>query len=136
MRCTGLSGVHRTVFGAQIAPLENRPLSRKTQHVTAIIHWTVRCAPDCPVSQSCPCQRSAAQLVGDAWTSPTVTRPHRTVRCATGAVAATVSFARKGRKSHIVPCPVGHRTIRCAHGQKETMAFQMELQWLLATLGL
>jgi hypothetical protein len=54
-------------------------------------------SPDCPVSQ--PRQRSAAQSVGDVWTSPTVIRPHHTIRCATSVVAATVDFARKGRKS-------------------------------------
>jgi hypothetical protein len=60
---------------------------------------------------------------------------HWIVRCATSIVAATVGFARKGRKSHTVPCPVVHRTVRCSHGQKATMAFQMELQLLLAALG-
>jgi hypothetical protein len=93
-------------------------------------------SPDCPVSQQRPRQRSTTQLAGDAWTSPMVTRPHRTVRCATSAAAATVSFARKGRKSHTVPCPVGHWTVRCAHGQKAIMAFQRKLQRLLPALGL
>jgi hypothetical protein len=46
---------------------------------------------------------------------------HRTVRCSTSVVAATVGFAIKGRKSRLF-------TVRCAHGQKATMAFQMELQ--------
>jgi hypothetical protein len=61
---------------------------------------------------------------------------HRTVRYATSVVAATVSFARKGRKSRTVQCSVLHRIVWCAHGQKATMAFQMELQQLLAALGL
>ena len=48
----------------------------------AIIHRTVRCAPDCPVSQ-----RSAGPTVGRAICAghvaePTVGRGHRTVRCA------------------------------------------------------
>jgi hypothetical protein len=73
----------------------------KNQRIAAIIHRNVRRTPDCPVSLSRPRQRSAAQSTGDAWTSPTVTRPHRTVRCATSTVAAMVVFARKGRKSHM-----------------------------------
>jgi hypothetical protein len=73
----------------------------KNQRIAAIIHRTVRRTPDCPVSQSCPCQRSAAQSTGDAWTSPMVTKPHRIVRCAMSTVAAMVGFTRKGRKSHM-----------------------------------
>jgi hypothetical protein len=64
------------------------------------------------------------------------TRPHRTVQCAKGVVAATVSFARKGRRLRIVHCLVVHRTVRCVHEQKATIAFQMGLQRLLAALGL
>jgi hypothetical protein len=76
----------------------------------AIIHRTIQCAPDCPVSQTRSLQRSVARPAGDMWTSPTVGRSHRTVRCATRAVAATVGFARKGRKSRTVHCPVRPRT--------------------------
>jgi hypothetical protein len=50
-------------------------------------------------------------------------------------VAAMVGFARKGRKMCTVHCPVVHRTLRCAHRQKATIAFQMEFKRLLATLG-
>jgi hypothetical protein len=52
----------------------------------------------------------------------------------------TVGFAREGKKSRLFTvrwgtrlfggapdCSVEHRTVRCAHGQKTTMAFQMEL---------
>jgi hypothetical protein len=77
-----------------------------------------------------------AQSAGDAWPTPTVTRPHRTVWCAKGVMAAMVGFARKGRRSRTVHYPVGHQTVRCAHGQKTTIAFQMELQRLLTALGL
>jgi hypothetical protein len=38
-------------------------------------------------------------------------------------MVATIGFARKGRKSRVVHCPVVHRTVRCAHTQKATMAF-------------
>jgi hypothetical protein len=40
-----------------------------------------------------------AQSMGDVWPVPTVTRPHQTVRCAKGTLAATVGFAKEGRKS-------------------------------------
>jgi hypothetical protein len=136
VRCTGLSGVHRTVSDVQAGASANRSLLRKTQCVAAIIHRTVWCALDCPVGQSRPSQRSVARSVCDTWTSPTVGRSLQTVRCATGAVAATVGFAKKERKSHIVHCPVVHQTVRCAHGQKATIAFQMEFKRLLAALGL
>jgi hypothetical protein len=54
---------------------------------------------------------------------------HRTIRCAKGAVATTVGFARKGRRSHLF-------TVWCAHRQKATIAYQMKLQRLQAALGL
>jgi hypothetical protein len=64
------------------------------------IHRTVRCA------SRAPSQWPAVKSVDDTWTSPTVIRSHRTVRCATEPVAAMVGFAKQGRKSHIVHCPV------------------------------
>jgi hypothetical protein len=33
-------------------------------------------------------------------------------------------------------CPMVHRTVRCTTRQKAWFAFQVDLQWLLATLGL
>jgi hypothetical protein len=63
-------------------------------------------APDCPVSQRSPAQRSAAQSAGDAWPAPTVGRGHRTVRCALDSVrcaigpeAVTVDCACFGKQS-------------------------------------
>jgi hypothetical protein len=58
------------------------PLSGIHRRRTTIIHWTVRCAPDCPMSQ-----RSAEPTVGRAICAghvaePTAERGHRTVRCA------------------------------------------------------
>jgi hypothetical protein len=83
------------------------------------------------VSQPHPRQRAATRSAGDTWTSPMVEWSHRTVMCATrlsgvprGSMAATVGFTRKGRKSCTIHCLVMHRTVRCAHGQKATMAFQ------------
>jgi hypothetical protein len=59
---TGLSGgVPDSVRCARLA-LVKRPLSGIRRRRTTKIHRTVRCAPDCPVSQ-----RSAAQSARDAW---------------------------------------------------------------------
>jgi hypothetical protein len=69
-----------------------------------VVHRTVRCA------SHAPSQRPVARSASDTWTSPTVTRAHRTVRCATGPVAATVGFTRKGRKSCTIHCPVRRQT--------------------------
>jgi hypothetical protein len=105
--------VHRTVSGgapdsvrcARLARA-NSLLSGFLRRRTVIIHWTVRCAPDCPVSQ-----RSAGPTVGCAICArhvaePTVGRGHRTVRCtpdsvqcANGSQAPTVGSAIEGKKS-------------------------------------
>jgi hypothetical protein len=94
----------------------NWPLSGIHRRRTAIIHRTVRCAPDCPVSQ-----RSAGPTVGCAICArhvagPTVGRGHRTVRCApdsvrcaNGSQTPTVGFAREGKKS-APDCPVRQAT--------------------------
>ena len=82
------------------------PLSAFHRRRTTIIYRTVRCAPDCPVSQ-----RSAGPTVGCAICArhvaePTVGRGHRTVRCApdsvrcaNGSQAPTVDYATEGKKS-------------------------------------
>jgi hypothetical protein len=114
------------------------------------VHWTVRCAPDCPVSQ-----RSAGPTVGCAICArhvaePTVGRGHRTVRCAPDSVrcapdsvrCANGSKATNGRlrqirkKIRTGQCPVVHRTVRCARRHKARIAFSDCSQWLLAALGL
>jgi hypothetical protein len=130
LRCIGLSGVHRTVCGAQAGAPASWPLSGKVVGTTTKIHRTVWCA------SRAPSQRLAARSAGDMWTSPTVTRPHYTVWCATRPMAATVGFTKQGRESRTIQCPMVHRIVQCAHGQKATRAFQMGLQWLLAALGL
>ena len=106
--CTGLSGVHRTV----------------------------RCAPDCPVSQ-----RSAGPTVGRAICAghvaePTARRGHQTVRCANGSKAANgrLRHRRKEIRHRTVSCV--HRTVRYARRQKARIAFPDCSQRLLAALGL
>jgi hypothetical protein len=66
-------------------------------------------APDYPVSQQRSRQRSAARSADDTWPEPTVTRSHRTircapysVRCAKGTEGSMVGFAREGKKSGTV----------------------------------
>jgi hypothetical protein len=112
--------VHRTVSGgapdsvrcARLARA-NWPLSGIHRRRTTIIHRTVWCAPDCPVSQ-----RSAGPTVGRAICTGHVAEPttrwrHRTVRCApdmSGAPTAprlpTVGFTIEGKKSGTGQCPV------------------------------
>jgi hypothetical protein len=63
-RSTGLSGgAPDSVRCARLAR-PNWPLSGIQRRRTTIIHRTVRCAPDCPVSQ-----RSAARSARDTWPS-------------------------------------------------------------------
>jgi hypothetical protein len=120
---TGLSGgAPDSVRCARLA-LANRLLSGIHRRRTAIIHRTVRCAPDCPVSQW-----SAGPTVGRAICAghvaePTARRRHRTVRCAPDMSSAptalwlpTVDCAIYGKKSgtgHVQcapDCPVRQST--------------------------
>jgi hypothetical protein len=64
--------VHQTLSGALASSEINSLLSVNAEdavakiHRTAIVHRTVRCAPNCLVSQQRPHQRSTAQSTGDA----------------------------------------------------------------------
>jgi hypothetical protein len=78
----------------------------------------------------------SAESVGDAWPASTVTRSHRTVQCGTRVGGCNGRLRQKGKEIATIHCPLGHRTVQCAHGQKTTIAYQMELQRLLAALGL
>jgi hypothetical protein len=119
---------------------------RRTHHsrekdsgAAAKIHWNVRCAPDCPVSQRGPRQRSASQSsasVGHTGLSSV----HRTL----SGVPTGPKVQRSGapdKEGDQAPdsyclCLVVHRTVQCATRQKARIAFQLELQRLLAALGL
>jgi hypothetical protein len=146
---TGLSGgAPDSVRCARLA-CAKWPLLGIHRRRTAIIHRTVRCAPDCPV-----CQRSAGPTVGRGIrvrhvAEPTVGRGHRTVRCAPDCPVCTRhvrcangSKAANGRLRHLRK-EIGHRTlsgvhrtVQCARRQKARMAFQICSQRLLAALGL
>ena len=68
----------------------------------------------------------------DTCAPPTVTRQHRAVSVPWDQRLAMVGFAKEGRR-------LADRalfTVRCANGQKAIKAYQMELQRLLAPLGL
>jgi hypothetical protein len=98
--------VHRTVSGAQAGPTANSLLSGKSEGVAAIIHQTVRCAPDCPVSQTASAANGRLRINERHVAKPTVGWSHWTVRCAPDSVRCangsedpTVGFARKGRRS-------------------------------------
>jgi hypothetical protein len=97
-------------------------------------------SPDCPVSQRSPAQRSAAQSAGDAWPAPTIGRGHRTVSGAPTSPEVQRSSApeKEGDRHRTVysDCPVAHRTVQCATRQKTRIAFLVDLQRLLAALGL
>jgi hypothetical protein len=114
---TGLSGgASDSVRCARLA-LANLLLSGFHRRRTAIIHRTVRCAPNCPVSQ-----RSAGPTVGCAICArhvaePTVGRGHRTVQCAPDSVrCANGSKSANGRLRQIRKeirtgqCPVRQAT--------------------------
>ena len=133
---TGLSGVHRTVSGAPDQRGANQPLSGFSPATSAKIHRTVRCAPDCPVSQ-----RSAGPTVGRAIgarhvAEPTVGRRHRTVRCARSATVGNGWFRCLWKEIGHRTVSGVHRTVRCARRQKARIAFQVCSQRLLAALGL
>jgi hypothetical protein len=146
---TGLSGgAPDSVRCARLARA-NWPLSGIHRRRTAVIHRTIRCAPDCPVSQ-----RSAGPTVGRAICAghvaePTARRGHQTVRCApdmsgvpTALRLPTVDCATSRRKSGTGQCPVCtglsgvHQTVRCASRQKARSALLECSQRLLAALGL
>jgi hypothetical protein len=125
--CTGLSG------GRSQA---NSSLSGILRRRTAIIHRTVRCAPDCPVSQ-----RSAGPTVGRTICAghvaePTARRRHRTCpvrQRLSGCQRSTAPFMERNRAPDMSSV---HRTVRCASRQKARLAFQDCSQRLLAALGL
>ena len=66
---TGLSGGAPDSVRCARLPRANWPLSGIDWRRTTKIHRTIRCAPDCSVSQRRPGQRSAARSARDTWPS-------------------------------------------------------------------
>jgi hypothetical protein len=69
LRCTRLSGVHRTVSGAQAGMLDELAALEKSWGVAAIIHLTVRCATGLSSEPATP-----APTVGNAISGQRVAR--------------------------------------------------------------
>jgi hypothetical protein len=108
---TGLSGgAPDNVRCARLARA-NWPLSGIHRRRTAIIHRTVRCAPDCAVSQ-----RSAARSARDMWPSQRLERGHRTVRCAPDCPVrqwlqgCQPSASPQKERNQAPDCPMRHAT--------------------------
>jgi hypothetical protein len=97
-------------------------------------------SPDCPASQRARGQRSAAQSASNAWLTATAGWAHRTVSGAPtdpeGQRSAAPDMEGDRAPDRYNSCPVVHRTVRCTTRQKARNAFQVDLQWLLAALGL
>jgi hypothetical protein len=133
LRSTGRSStVHRRVRCAPDSPvhgLRNSSLSGFSQDMSAINHRTV-CARRrtvlCSIRATTTCHVDKRQRSYGAPDGPV---PHRKGNRPIK-VFFTVSCART------VHCPVCHRTVRCTDEQKARIAYQMELQRLLAALGL
>jgi hypothetical protein len=130
-RCTGLSsGAPDSVRCARLA-LVKRPLSGIRRRRTAKIHRTVRCAPNCPVSQ-----RSAAQSARDAWSGKRSEGGTRQYPVRQRLQTFNGRLRQNRKEIHTGQCPVVHRTVRCASRQKARIAFLECSQRLLAALGL
>jgi hypothetical protein len=143
--------VHRTVSGAPGWSSVNSPLSGFDGGVRLKITGLSGGAPDYPVSCLWRTRRSREKHHGD------VAKIHRTVRWCTGlsgepTVGRTI-FARhvdcsngqlvvhqSDQRSNDRICQIWkeitHRTVRCATRQKARIAFHVDLQRLLAALGL
>jgi hypothetical protein len=75
----------------RLARLVNRPLSRKAEGVVVKIHRTIQCA------SRASSQRSTTLSMGNMWTQSTVTRPHRTVRCAMWPAAGNSRLCQRSK---------------------------------------
>jgi hypothetical protein len=142
LRCTGLSGVHRTVSGAQAGSVVNSLLSGIAEGTTAKIHRTFRCAPDCPVCTGLSGEPTMpVPMVGSAINGRRVARANDH-QAAPDYPVCQVDRGFNGRlrqrRKEIVhcSCPVVHHIVRCANRQKARIAYQMEIQRLLAALGI
>jgi hypothetical protein len=106
LKITGLSGE------PTVASANGRP--RNLRVTRGLLQRSVG-APDCPVcTEQCPVRQSAQRSNGricQIWKEIA----HRTV---------------------YRTCPVAHRIVRCATRHKARMAFHVDLQRLLAALGL
>ena len=110
---------------------------------TAKIHRTVRCAPDCPVSQRSARAngrprnpRGTRGRSNGRKTAPDCPVCTGHVRCANGSQICNGRLRCLRKEIGHRTVSGVHRTIRCARRQKARMAFQICSQRLLAALGL
>jgi hypothetical protein len=136
LQCTRLSGMHRTVSGAQAGPAANLLLSGIDEGVVAKNHRTVRWRTGLSGEPTAP-----APTVGSAISGRRVARanghqaaPDCTVR--QGDRRLNGRLRQKRKEIGYCSCPVVHQTVRCASRYKARIAYQMEIQRLLVALGL
>ena len=140
---TGLSGGAPDSVRCARLPRPKWPLSGIRRRRTAKIHRTVRCAPDCPVSQRSARAngrprnpRGARGRANGRKTAPDWPGCTGHVRCANSARSANGRLRRLRKQIGHRTVSGVHRTVRCARRQKARIAFQMCSQRLLAALGL
>jgi hypothetical protein len=111
----------------RLARRRTRRSREKDSGAAAKIHWTIRSAPDCPVSQKRQRQWSATKSAGDAWPTPMVSWSHRIVSGAPTRLKVQRSGApdKEGDRApdSYCSCSVVHRTARCTTRQKARIAF-------------
>ena len=144
--------VHRTVSSAP-GSLGRRARSREFADGVRLkftglsgVHRTVRCAPDCPVSQRSARTNGRPRDQRRTRGRANGRKGHRTVRCApdmSGAPTAPRSATVDNGRQRCLWKEIGHqtvsgvhRTVWCTRRQKARMAFQICSQRLLAALGL
>jgi hypothetical protein len=80
----------------------NSLLSGIGEGAVAKNHWTVRWRTGLYGEPTAPMPTVGSVISRRLMAEPTVTMPHRTVRCAKGTEGSTVGFARKGKESGTV----------------------------------
>jgi hypothetical protein len=139
--------VHRTVSGAPGWSNVNWLLSGKEKGVATIIHRTIRWCTGLSGESTAPAanghSRNQRATRGPRQRSVGHTRlsgVHRTVSGAPTGPEAQRSVAPNMEGDHAPDyysgCLVMHRTVRCTTRQKARTAYQIDVQRLLAALGL
>jgi hypothetical protein len=137
--CTELSGESSALAPKSSATNSSLPGKKKTSWLK--ITGPSGGAPNCPVSQ-----RSPARSTGNTWPSQRsdgrtgLSGVHRTVSGAPTDPKIQRSASLEKERDRTLDCysscPVVHRTVRCTTRKKARIAFQIDLQRLLAALGL
>jgi hypothetical protein len=129
LRYIGLSGVHRTLSGARLAEQRTR-CSRESPRTLWLKFTGLSGEPTAP-----------APTFGSAINGRRVSRANchwDTPDCPVCQEERGLNGRLRQRRKEIEHCSclVVHRTVRCANRQKARIANQMEIQRLLAALGL